>query len=374
VTIARATLTRFRLRLRTPITTARGRLCVREGALLALVTDSGVTGYGEALPLEGFGAESPAAACEMLDRLARLLLGRDPRDLDNLLDEVEAIAPDAPAARAAVDAALFDLVARVGESRVAALIAAPDAARSRVAVSALVLAAVPDAAAREARLAVSRGFGTLKIKLGAIDLDLDEARVAAVRDAVGMQVKIRLDANGGWKEAQAGEALARFAAHRIEFLEQPVEAGELCALARLRAASPIRIAADEALDGGRAVDEILERNAADFLILKPAALGGLRAARRFAARARAAGVGVAVTSALDSAVGLAAALQLAAALPGPLPAAGLATADLLAEDLAPAPVPKRGQISLPDDCGLGVTPLPAALARCAVGKAMEISA
>jgi L-alanine-DL-glutamate epimerase-like enolase superfamily enzyme len=207
-----------------------------------------------------------------------------------------------------------------------------------------------------------------------VDLDMDEARVAAVRDAVGAQVKIRLDANGGWKESEAGQAIARLAAHRIEFLEQPVAAGDLCALARLRAASPILIAADEALDGGRAVDAIFERNAADILILKPAVLGGLRAARRLAARARAVGVGVAVTSALDSAVGLAAALHLAAALPGPQPDAGLATAALLAEDLAAAPVPSRGEIALPDENGLGVTLLPAALRRCAVGSAMEIRA
>jgi o-succinylbenzoate synthase len=372
VTIERATLIRIRLRLRTPIATARGSLCVREGVLLTLTTESGAKGYGEALPLEGFGAESPAAAGEALRGLAPVLLGRDPRDFDALLDEVEALAPDAPAARAAVDAALFDLAARVSDARVAALIAAPDVPRPRVAVSALVLGVEPDDAAREAGRAVAQGFRTVKMKLGAIDIDLDEARVAAVRDAVGAQVRIRLDANGGWKEAEAGQAIERLASHRIEFLEQPVEAGDLCALARVRAASPIRIAADEALDGGRAVGEILERHAADLLILKPAALGGLRAARRFAARAREEGVGVAVTSALDSAVGLAAALQLAAALPGPLPDAGLATSDLLAEDLARAPVPSRGEIALPDEYGLGVTPLPAALARCAVGSAVEI--
>jgi o-succinylbenzoate synthase len=347
---------------------------VREGALLALTTKSGLTGYGEALPLEGFGAESPAVACEVLDGLAHLLIGRDPRDLDNLLDEVEAFAPDAPAARAAADSALFDLAARVRETRVAELIAAPDAARARVAVSALILGGEPVAAAREAHLALDRGFRTLKLKVGAFDLDLDEARVAAVRDAVGAQMKIRLDANGGWKESQAGEAIARFATHRIEFLEQPVEAGDLCALARLRAASPFPIAADEALNGGRAIDEIFERNAADILILKPAVLGGLRAAVRIAARARAEGVGVAVTSALDSAVGLAAALQLAAALPSALPDAGLATAELLEEDLAPAPVPSRGEIALPDENGLGVTPDPAALERCAVESSMEMRA
>ena len=115
--IVSATLTRIRLQLRVPLATARGRISVLEGALLAITTESGAQGFGEALPLEGFGAESPVAACETLSRLARGLLGRDPRALDDLLDEVEALAPDAPTARAAIDAALFDLAARAREFR-----------------------------------------------------------------------------------------------------------------------------------------------------------------------------------------------------------------------------------------------------------------
>ena len=93
---------------------------------------------------------------------------------------------------------------------------------------------------------------------------------------------------------------------------------------------------------------------------------------RFAASARAKGVGCVVTSALDSALGLTAALHLAAALPGPLPDAGLATGAAFVEDLAPAPLPKRGAIVLPESNGIGVVPIPAALARCALGSAVEI--
>ena len=96
----------------------------------------------------------------------------------------------------------------------------------------------------------------------------------------------------------------------------------------------LRIAADEALAGGYALDEIMARNAASILVLKPAALGGLRASQRAAARARTAGWGVVVTSTLDSMLGVAAALQLAAALPGPQLASGLATSGRFECDLA----------------------------------------
>jgi L-alanine-DL-glutamate epimerase-like enolase superfamily enzyme len=187
-------------------------------------------------------------------------------------------------------------------------------------------------------------------------------------------VRIRLDANGGWKEREAEDAIARLAPHRIELLEQPVEARDLGGLARLSAGSAIPIAADEALAGGYAVDEIFARDAASVLVLKPAALGGLRASQRIAARARAAGWGVVVTSALDSAVGLAAAFQLAAALPGPHLAAGLATGALLDCDLAEAPSPIHGALTTPDGPGIGVAPLRDRLDRCALGSTQEISA
>lgn len=371
--IDRAELTRVRLRLRRPIATARGPIDRREGVVLALAGDCALVGHGEALPLAEFGGESPDRSFEVLSELARALIGREIEDLDRLLDGIEDLAPEAPAARAAADGALFDLAARAQGIGVAALLARPARTRPMIEVNALVCAQRPEIAAWESSAAVAEGYGTVKLKVGAGPLELDEARVAAVRDSVGSEVNIRLDANGAWNEFEAERAIARFARHRIELLEQPVEARDLAGLARLSAGSPIPIAADEALAGGRAVDEIFARDAASVLILKPAALGGLRASQRIASRARAAGWKVVVTSALDSALGLAAALQLAAALPGPHLAAGLATGELLDRDLANAPSPIRGAICLPDGPGIGVAPSRAALARCALGSSEVIA-
>jgi o-succinylbenzoate synthase len=372
--IARAELTRVRLRLRTPIAVSRGPIESREGVVLALCAESALVGYGEALPLVGFSEESPEAVFETLLGLARVLIGREIEELDALLDLVEELAPEAPAARAAVDVALFDLAARAQGVGVAALLAHPERPRAQVEVNALVYGERPESVARQASAAVAKGYRTVKLKVAALAFELDEARVAALREAVGSEVRVRLDANGGWKEREAEEAIARLAPYRIELLEQPVEARDLGGLARLSAKSPISIAADEALAGGYAVDEIFARDAASVLVLKPAVLGGLRASQRIAARARAAGWGVVVTSALDSALGLAAALQLAAALPGPHLAAGLATGALLEQDLAEAPSPNDGALAAPVEPGIGVAPLHDRLARCALGSVEEVGA
>ncbi len=372
--IARAVLTRVRLKMREPVATARGPIASREGAVLALASESGLVGHGEALPLAGFGEPSPERNFEALSSLARALLGREVEELDALLDRVEQLAPQAPFARAALDVALFDLAARARGTNVAALLAGEARPRARVALNALVHAEAPARAARESRAAIAAGYRTVKLKVGVLGLETDASRVAAVRDAIGGAPGIRLDANGGWKEREAEQAIARFSKYRIELLEQPVEARDLAALARISAGSPIPIAADEALAGGRAVDAILARRAASALILKPAALGGLRASQRIAARARASGLAVVVSSALDSALGLAAALQLAAALPGPQLAAGLATGGLFERDLAKAPEPRDGALHVPAAPGVGVAPSREGLARCALGPSEEIGA
>jgi o-succinylbenzoate synthase len=376
VRITAARVTPLRLPLREPLATAHGAVTQREGALLEIETQRGARGCGEALPLPGFGLETPAEAVRALEEIVRELLGRDAENPAELLDASERIAPAAPAARAAFDVAVHDLVARaqgVGLARWLASHAGTEP-HARVPVSALVAAPNPQDAAAEARRRLAQGFRTLKLKLGASEFERDLARVAAVRQAAGSEVALRLDANGAWKEADTPPRLRELARFGIDFLEQPVAAPEVEALARLRAAAPFPIAADEAVRSEGDAEALLAARAADLLVLKPAAVGGLRSASHIAARARDAGVAVVVTSFLDSGLGRTAALHLAASLPGAPRAAGLATGELLREDLTASPPVLEGAIALPRGPGLGVAPDAEALQRCAATARLELRA
>ncbi len=127
-------------------------------------------------------------------------------------------------------------------------------------------------------------------------------------------------------------------------------------MARVRRECGVPVAADEAVRGYRSAEAILDRGAADILILKPMVLGGLRVARAVLNLAQDRSVPVVVTSLLECAVGRTAALHFAASL-GPTPHAhGVATGGVLAEDLAEAPALERGSVRVPDGPGLGVTP------------------
>jgi len=372
VKIVRAGVTPIELALAAPLATAHGTLRVRAGALLSLTADSGRCGWGEALPLPGFGLETAAETVAALERIAAGLVGCAADDLDAALDAALPLAKGARSAQAAADAALYDLTAREAGVPVAALL--DPAPRERVALSALIAGNDAATAATDARRTLRRGFRTLKLKLFSRDPARDEERVAAVREAVGAGVKLRLDANGAWTEAVAHEAVARLARFEIELIEQPVDAADVAGLARVRAASPIPVAADEAVRDEDAAAHLLDAGAADVLVLKPAALGGLRAAGHIARRARRAGCDILVTSFLDSSLGIAAAVHLAAALPESPFAAGLATAERLRDDLA-APLDIRdGAIAVPRASGLGIAPDAAALRRCATGPTQEFRA
>ncbi|MDJ0868478.1 MAG: o-succinylbenzoate synthase [Myxococcota bacterium] len=372
--IASARVTAFRLPLRAPLATAHGSLEHRDGWLLELVAEDGTRGFGEAAPLPGFGLESHAEAGRALEEGAFAVVGAALGDTPATLPEPRELPPSA---RSAVDLALLDLAARRAALPLAHWLARGLAradghatARERVAVAALLASSNPEQAGQEARARVEEGFTTLKLKLAADDFERDHARVAAVRNAVGRGIRLRLDANGGWKEVDVPPRLRALAPLGIELIEQPVPAEEIDALARLRSAAPFPLAADESVRGEREAERLLAARAADVLVLKPAALGGLRPAARIAERARRAGRAVIVTSFLDSAVGVAGALHLAAALPEG-PAAGLATAALLRADLAAGPTPSAGTLALPRLPGLGVEPrLAEGLAR---GATREIA-
>lgn len=212
----------------------------------------------------------------------------------------------------------------------------PPALRDSIAVNATV-PAVP-AEAVPGVLARFPGCRTAKVKVAERGQSLadDIARVAAVREAMGADALVRIDANGGWGLDEATEALAALARFDLDYAEQPCAGvAELAELRRRLSSTgrtPIRIAADESVR--KAVDPlaVARAGAADLLIVKAQPLGGVRRALGIVLEA---GLPVVVSSALDTSIGIAMGLRLAAALPAGLlaGACGLGTVALLDGDV-----------------------------------------
>ena len=358
--VSRLSWTPFRLPLRVPFRTAAGEIADREGLVLRIATDAGLVGLGEASPHPDRGPDALREVEESLTRVAPRLLGAEVSCLDELVEGLP------PALACAIDTAACDALARARSVSVARLLS--ETARTSVPVNATIATADETEAVAQATTARKAGFDCVKLKVGmARDLDEERRRVAAVRATLGSEVRLRLDANGAWSMAQAVAAIQALEEYDLEFVEQPVRAGEVEAMKRVRREVATPIAADEESLAG--AWRVLELEAAQVLVVKPMVVGGLRPARELIQRALEAGVAAIVTTTIDAGVGAAAALHLAATLPPDSPACGLATGALLADDIVERPLEARaGRMVAPDSPGLGVEIDEAKLARYGSGE------
>ncbi|MGA3185053.1 MAG: enolase C-terminal domain-like protein [Candidatus Dormibacteria bacterium] len=210
----------------------------------------------------------------------------------------------------------------------------PPPRHASVEINTMIPRVPPDVAAR---MAVAAGCHTVKVKVGDPE---GEARVRAVREAVGPAVHIRVDVNGSWDLEEAVRSLEVLAGYDIELAEDPLS--NLDDLARLRRRCSIPLAAESSIRTIADVSEMRRLDAADVLVIKPQRIGGIVAALR---AAELAAIPVVISSALETSVGLAACLAVAAALPASRYAHGIGTASLLVEDVTSDPLlPVQGRL------------------------------
>ncbi|KAA6187441.1 o-succinylbenzoate synthase [Thiohalocapsa marina] len=346
-------ITPYRLPLRRPWHSARGRLTTRQGWLISASLD-GVTGYGDCAPLPAAGTEDATAAQRQLahwlavaDGLAG---GNAPAALLDLLAQPRR--SPAPAADCGVETALLDLQARLGGQPLRRLLAGD--ALDCIAVNGVLGAAATLTPQQAADAVATRGWQVLKLKLGVAPHGQELERLRRAADWLPEGVTLRLDANGAWDGDTAAAVVAGLNGLPVDALEEPLAEPTDAALAALQAQAAFSLALDESLaDRPRPMDA--DSIPVRRLVLKPAVIGGLRPALRLARAARASAREVVLTSIVESAAGLWATAQLAAATGSPL-AHGLATADWLATDLGPAPAISRGHVRLPDSAGSGFRP------------------
>ncbi len=370
----------YRLGLVSPLVTAHGVVDHREGLLIS-ISDGTHVGWGEATPLPGWSRESLADCRTTLEsttsRLAHLDSVNDPR-FGAILAELEA----RPHARAALAGAAFDLFARRHGVSIASLLEAStspgwsaepwggqgvpraelstspgwsaegEAPRS-VLVNGLISQRQPEAVANAAAELALQGMTAVKLKVAAADPRTDLARVAAARSAIGDDIELRLDANGGWDIDTAIATLHKMAGYNIAFCEEPTTG--IDGIAAVGAASAVPVAVDESAVNLSDIAAALRTNKISVVVIKPQALGGPDLALAAVALVEESGADAVVTTMIDSAIGVAHAVHVAAAVL-PEKAHGLATSALLAEDTAPRLKVEDGKLHLPNPPGLGVSP------------------
>jgi len=291
------------LQLDVPFTIARGTTTATENVLLTIEHD-GETGYGAAAPSSHYGETAATVEAILPDLLEAVEAVGDPHARRRIADRMREVARGNPAARAAVDIALWDLAGKLlGEPvyRLLGLSAAPD---RLPATSFTVGLDDVETMQRRAREAVGAGYPVLKLKLGT---DRDRRIVEAVR-AVAPDVRIRVDANEAWTPTEAVAHCEALAGYDVEFVEQPVPAEHPEALQYVHERSPLPIAADESCVTAADVPAIADRCA--IASLKLMKTGGITPALEVIHAARAHGLEVMCGCMLETNAAIAGAAHL----------------------------------------------------------------
>jgi L-alanine-DL-glutamate epimerase-like enolase superfamily enzyme len=318
-----------------------------------VTTADGRTGFGCASPGEEVTGETRDGCLAALrDRLVPLLRETDAADPEEFARRARAAGPGTPAARAAAETALWDLLARRAGAPLVRLLGIR---RGFIATSVTLGVAGERETLERARRRVAEGFRILKIKIGE-DWRKDAGLVRRLRAALGPGITLRADANQGYGEQAARDFLRALPPGSIELLEQPVAARDTEALRRITADHRVPIMADEAVLDGEDAARIAALRAAGQINLKLMKTGGLVEAQRVGRVAAKTGLRLMIGCMDESRLGIAAALHWALASPV------VDRADLdghldLADDVARGGFRLRDGRLVPlyDQAGLGVS-------------------
>ena len=262
-----------------------------KAAVVRITASDGATGCGSVEPTPGYSKESVEESLRVLEtRLAPLVVGLDPTNVHQILATIEPAVDGFLDAKAAIEMACVDLAARVAGLPVHAYLGG--AVKDRLHFNAWIGILPPDQAADETRHWQAQGFRSAKVKVGG-DIRADRDRVAAIRDAVGADFQLRIDANAGY-DADTSIELARMVApYNLQLFEQPVPDHDIAGLARVRREANelgLQIMADESVLDHASLIRIIKADAADIVKVKVMKQGGILNTRRMIATAEAAGI------------------------------------------------------------------------------------
>ena len=298
--------------LRVPFKTALRSVSSVEDIVVEVHTDTGAVGYGEAPPTGAITGDTTGAILGALqDHIIKTVVGRDVDDFEELMLALNKCIVGNTSAKAAMDMALWDLYGQLYKIPVYKLLGG---SRKEIITDITISVNDPDEMARDAVDAVRRGYDTLKIKVGAHP-ELDVARLTAVRQAIGSDTRIRIDANQGWEPKQAVRLLNQMQEKGldIEFVEQPVKAHDIDGLKYVTERSYVPVLADESVFSPEDAVRIMQTRAADLVNIKLMKCGGLYNALKIVSAAEVYGVECMIGCMLEAKISVNAAVHLACA-------------------------------------------------------------
>lgn len=297
--------------LKKPFKTALRTVDKIEDVVVKIITDTGHIGYGEAAPTAVITGDTKGSIkCAVEDYIAPQIIGLEIENIEEIMNRIDRSLIKNTSAKAAVDIAIYDLFGQLHKSPLYKLLGG----YKKEIISDLTISVNdPEEMAQDSIEAVRRGYKTLKIKVG-LDSQMDIKRIQAIRDTVGYNVDLRLDANQGWKPKEAVMLLRKMEdkGFNIELVEQPVSANDLEGLKYVTQNVNTPILADESVFSPFDAVKIIQNRAADLINIKLMKTGGIHNALKICSVAEIYGVECMIGCMLESKLSVSAAVHLAA--------------------------------------------------------------
>jgi L-alanine-DL-glutamate epimerase-like enolase superfamily enzyme len=330
---------------------ALGGTAASEGFVLRLETDDGTEGYGYCASAFHYGI-SIGGLRNALETFIPHLIDRDPFDVEPIMGDLDRVLYQNLQAKAAVEVALHDLMARSMGVPVYKLLGG--LVRESIPVLRILALKQPEEMAANAQKLIDQGYRYLKIKVGG-DEQLDVARLRAIRAQVGPDAHFTIDANQSYGPKEAIRAIKRMEEFGLDLVEQPVRADDFDGLAAVTRAVDTLVEADEAAKTLPDVFRLIQMRAVDSVSIKLMKLGGFRASKVVASMCKAADVRCRVGAAVGSRIVNAACMHFVASTPNIDYACELGEFARLLNDPAEGLEIERGELRVPHEVGLGIT-------------------
>ena len=307
--ITAISLYRYDIPLKAPITISLGTIDHARNLLVEIQTNQGITGWGEGSPFWMIVGETQASGLAAANDMARLLLDKNPLDIERCVSALLRYLPGHPTTRSAFDMALYDIAAKAAGMPLYQFLGGSK--RPLVTDETIYLNA-PEHMVEDALRIQAKGAEAIKVKLGTNARD-DIRRVESIRNAIGDATPIRTDANQGWDVVTAQAVLRAIGDYNVQYCEQPIPRHDIAGLRHIRRSSTVPIMADESLFDAPDAIRLVRDEAVDYFNIKLSKSGGIFEALKINGIAEAAGVPCMIGCMSESRLALTANAHFAAA-------------------------------------------------------------
>jgi len=333
--------------------TSRAKQDVAKHIVVQLFCDDNLVGVGEGAPRPHISGETIESASLLIEKyLGPLLIGKDPRSIAAIHREMDQKVELNPAAKCAIDLALYDLLGKRLDLPVYELLGGRT--KDSLHINGTCDVQEPELVSEILKRRVTEGFRhSIKVKVGT-DPVKDIERIRVAREAIGEGIHLIADANQGWDVATAIRVLRRMEAFDLQVAEQPVYWRDLCGLAEVTRSAKSSVMADEPVWSPHDAMQIIQMKAAHMLNIKLIKSGGLYDAQKIANIAHAADMPCMVGCTIETSILCAAQAHLAMASENIVYIDSLTPPEFLLEDPARGLKWTEDLVILPDKPGLGV--------------------